>query len=125
MIFASNEDKIRRLAGFWHGGKAHFDFRIGNRADREDLGKMAAALFIDLDKKPHAQLKEEGYRRPKPLLARGHAAAPPMSVMNMRRLMLSMGTSSPMRYQRRRPTRAVGFSAPQPATERPASPWGF
>src|SRR5262245_27190367 len=35
---------------------------MGDRADREDLGKMAAALFIDLDKKSHAQLKEEGYR---------------------------------------------------------------
>jgi hypothetical protein len=96
VIFASNEDKIRRLAGFWHSGKAHFDFRIGNRADREDLGKMAAALFIDLDKKSHAQLKEEGYRRPKPLLARGHAAAaPPSSVMNARRV-----TRSPRRRGR-------------------------
>jgi hypothetical protein len=88
VIFASNEDKIRRLAGFWHSGKAHFDFRIGNRADREDLGKMAAALFIDLDKKSHAQLKEEGYRRQKPLLASGHAAAAPPSVAkNFRRRM--------------------------------------
>ena len=36
---------------------------------------MAAALFIDLDKKSHAQVKEEGYRRPKPLFASGRAAA--------------------------------------------------
>ena len=52
---------------------------------------MAAALFIDLDKKSHAQLKEEGYRRPKPLLARGHpAAAPPGAASNSRRRMVTV-----------------------------------
>jgi hypothetical protein len=35
-----------------------------------------------------------------------------------------MGTSSPMRYQRGGPVHVLGFPAPQPATEKPASPWG-
>src|SRR5262249_48227666 len=34
------------------------------------------------------------------------------------------GTSSPMRYQRRRLARALGFPAPQPAIERRPNPWG-
>jgi len=29
-----------------------------------------------------------------------------------------------MRYQRRRPTRALGFRHHQPAIEMPAGPWG-
>src|SRR5262249_27832507 len=40
--------------------------------------------------------------------ASGHAAAPPSSVMNSRRFMSGMGTSSPMRYQpANRPVRSV------------------
>jgi len=31
--------------------------------------------------------------------------------------------SSPMRYQRRRPARALGFPHVQPGAEGPASPW--
>jgi len=56
--------------------------------------------------------------------ASGQAAtAPPSSVMNWRRFMSSMGTSSPMHYQSRR---LAVLSPPQlqPATGRPASPWG-
>jgi hypothetical protein len=45
-------------------------------------------------------------------------------VMNCRRFMSSMGDFLPYALSARRPTRAVGFPAPQPATERPASPWG-
>jgi len=50
--------------------------------------------------------------------ASGHAAAAPSSsVMNSRRFMSGMGTSSPMRYQRRRPAHALGFPLLQPAAE--------
>src|SRR5262249_16167090 len=34
------------------------------------------------------------------------------------------GDSSPMRYQRRRPARALGLSLVQPREEGPPSPWG-
>jgi hypothetical protein len=55
----------------------------------------------------------------------GHAAAaPPSSAMNSRRFGSSMGTSSPMRYERRRLARALGLPHLQPAAGRPASPWG-
>jgi hypothetical protein len=50
----------------------------------------------------------EGYAR----TVTGHTAAPPSSVMNSRRLMLDMGTSSP-----------VGLPHPQPAAEPTANPW--
>ena len=43
--------------------------------------------------------------------ATGQAAAPPSNVMNSRRLMSSMGTSSPMHYQSRRLARAQSSAA--------------
>src|SRR5262245_7746652 len=42
--------------------------------------------------------------------------------MNSRRFMSGMGTSSPMRYQRRRLARALSLPQLQPAAGRPASP---
>src|SRR5436309_1330673 len=46
--------------------------------------------------------------------ASGHAAAPPSSVMNSRRLMPNIGLPPP----------PVGLPHAQPAAEGPASPWG-
>jgi hypothetical protein len=45
-------------------------------------------------------------------LAASSRTPPPIRAMNSCRFMLSMGTSSPMRYQCRRPARALGFPAP-------------
>src|SRR5215510_8532782 len=45
-------------------------------------------------------------------------------MVNCRRFMSSMGDFLPYALSARRPTRAVGFPAPEPATEMPANPWG-